>query len=244
MRSIPASSLVYRVSKLYWEPLFHYKCGVIYDEIIDVFPIRRYMNWTLFRWQTDINKSGAALIDVCSLYYCSSVIILQIMKTTNLTHTSGMVVVTNIAELKGVNRVFGGATFKDGDIVEIPESPQLQKFVRPNGKTRIEIGLVINGKEKWINLASFINLPMEGEGEGFKDDFLSKHPVNAEIAVGDAADQVTKLIELKKLKVSKVKANSPVLTQDQNGAWSRKKDDKGNDLIKVISFSVFEKVTE
>ena len=142
---------------------------------------------------------------------------------TSLNYTSGMQIVNNVAELKGVNQVYGGATFQDGDIVEIPENPQMQKFVRPNGKTRIEIGVLINGAAKWVNLAAFTKLPVEGEGEGFKAAFQKAHPVNDQIAQGDACSQILVLCELKKLKVHKEKNWDVILVQNENGKWGRKK---------------------
>lgn len=163
---------------------------------------------------------------------------------TSLNYTSGMQIVNNVAELKGVNQVYGGATFQDGDIVEIPENPQMQKFVRPNGKTRIEIGVLINGAAKWVNLAAFTKLPVEGEGEGFKAAFQKAHPVNDQIAQGDACSQILVLCELKKLRVHKEKNWDVILVQNENGKWGRKKNEKGENEYRQSNFSVFEVVTE
>lgn len=158
---------------------------------------------------------------------------------TELNYTKGMEVVNNVNELRGKCRIYSGATFNDGDVIDIPEDPQIQQFNRGNNKFRIEIAIIVNQKPKWVNLAAFTTLPVIGEGEGFRDDFLKKHEINAKIAQGDACDQVLALISLKRLKVSKEKAKAAVLIQE-NGVWSRKKDEEGNDLFKDSNFSVFE----
>lgn len=202
--------------------------------------------WTehYFQWQVNTSKSGAALTSICSRWFFAAPWLNHKIMKTSLNYTSGMQIVNNLAELKGVNQVYGGATFQDGDIVEIPENPQMQKFVRPNGKTRIEIGVLINGAAKWVNLAAFTKLPVEGEGAGFKAAFQKAHPVNDQIAQGDACSQILVLCELKKLKVHKEKNWDVILVQNENGKWGRKKNEKGEDEFRQSSFSVFEVVTE
>lgn len=164
---------------------------------------------------------------------------------TSLSYTNGMQVVTNVAELKGINFVFGGATFSEGDIIEIPETPQMQSFRRANGKVRIEIGVKLNSNDKWVNLASFTKLPVDGEGEGFKAAFQKNHPVNDQIAQGDACQQILKLIELKKLKVTKEENWDVILIQNEKtGKWERKRDKDGKEVYRKSRFTVFEQITE
>lgn len=158
---------------------------------------------------------------------------------TNLQVSNGMVIVNDRNELRGKLRVFGASTFNEGDIIEIPENPQIQKMEKADGKIRVEIGCIVNNKDRWINLPTFTKLPLEGEGEGYREDFLKKHPTNAKIAVGDAWDQIDVLISLKKLKVSKTKAWFPDLVQTAGG-WAVAKDEKGQNKQKFCNFYVFD----
>ena len=84
---------------------------------------------------------------------------------TNLQVSNGMVIVNDRNELRGKLRVFGASTFNEGDVIEIPENPQIQKLEKADGKIRVEMGCIVNNKDRWINLPTFTKLPLEGEGE-------------------------------------------------------------------------------
>lgn len=160
--------------------------------------------------------------------------------STNLQLTSSMSIVT-LEELKGVNPVFAGATFLEGDTVYIPQEPQLSKERRPNGSLKIYIGVILNEtKEKFVNLAAFTSTPMPGNDEKCKEAFLRRHEVNAAICQGDAADQVKYLIG-KKLKISKEMGWGPIMMQNPDtGKWNWKRLENGEYDHKDQKFTVFE----
>lgn len=160
------------------------------------------------------------------------------MKTTTIALKSSQVSVS-ADELRGINPVFQGATFLEGDTVVIPEEPQLAKETLKNGKIRVFIGVYVNGKEKLVSLSAFISVPMTGSSEQCKEKFLRRHQVNSEIHQGDAADQVLYLAG-KTLKVSKEINWAPVLEQNSaTGKWQWARDEHGEPLHKEQTFSVF-----
>lgn len=164
---------------------------------------------------------------------------------TNLTYTQGMQVVNNINELRGINQIYGGVIFQDGDVVEIPDEPQIQTYRRPNNKYRIEVGVKVNNCERWINLNAFTKLPPEGDGDGFRAAFQKAHPVNDKIAQGDACAQILALSKLGKLRVHKEENYDVILVfNEANQKYERKKDENGKDQFKRSRYSIFEQITE
>lgn len=148
----------------------------------------------------------------------------------------------NLDDLKGLGQSNHGTIFREGDVIEFPDSAELADFQFQTFKVTKDDGtqedrqiplmkVAMNGQILHIALASFRRLPYGS----LIQDFRLAHAVNDELLAGDFFDLAQKLFG-KTLKVAKLEASKKA--KFVKGKLQR--DAEGNAILEDCKLPVWE----
>lgn len=152
----------------------------------------------------------------------------------------------NLDDLKGLGAVNAGTIFRQGDVIEFPDTAELADIKFQTFKVTKDDGsqedrqvplmkVAVNGKILHVALASFRRLPYGS----FVQDFRLAHAVNDELLAGDFFDLAQRLFG-KTLKVKELAPSKKA--KFVKGKMQR--DAQGNAILEDCKLPVWEWVNE